>query len=94
MEKKKTFKQFRDDVRKRKIRKRGKRNDENYASQGNKASPESRTRLGGHFGTTTRTESENDGARCRNQSLTTTSATGVLAKRAGIFLVSPALFYV
>ena len=47
MEKKKTFKQFRDDVRKRKIRKRGKRNDENYPSQGNKASPESRTRLGG-----------------------------------------------
>ena len=44
---KKTFKQFRDDVHKRKIRKRGKRNDENYPSQGNKASPESRTRLGG-----------------------------------------------
>ena len=47
MEKKKTFKQFRDDVRKRKIRKRGRGNDENYPSQGTKASPESRTRLGG-----------------------------------------------
>ena len=45
--KKKTFKQFRDDVRKRKIRKRGRGNDENYPSQGTKASPESRKRLGG-----------------------------------------------
>lgn len=47
MEKKKTFKQFRDDVRKRKIRKRGKRNDEYYPSQGTKASPEKGTLLGG-----------------------------------------------
>lgn len=47
MEKKKTFKQFRDDVRKRKIRKRGKRNDEYHPSQGTKASPEKGTRLGG-----------------------------------------------
>ena len=47
MEKKKTFKQFRDDVRKRKIRKRGKRNDEYHPSQGTKASQEKGTRLGG-----------------------------------------------
>ena len=46
MEKKKTFMQFRDDVRKRKIRKRGKRNDEYHPSQGTKASPEKGTRLG------------------------------------------------
>ena len=47
MEQKKTFKQFRDDVRKRKVRKRGKRNDEYYSSQGTKASPEKGTRIGG-----------------------------------------------
>ena len=47
MEQKKTFKQFRDDVRKRKVRKRGKRNDEYYSSQGTKASPEEGTRIGG-----------------------------------------------
>jgi hypothetical protein len=47
MERKKTFKQFRDDVRKRKIRERRKRNDEYYSSQGTKASPEKGTRLGG-----------------------------------------------
>ena len=47
MEQKKTCKQFRDDVRKRKVRKRGKRNDEYYSSQGTKASPEKGTRLGG-----------------------------------------------
>jgi hypothetical protein len=47
MEKKKTFKEFRDDVRKRKVRKGRKRNDEYYSSQGTKASPEKGTRLGG-----------------------------------------------
>jgi len=47
MEKKKTFKEFRDDVRKRKVRKGRNRNDEYYSSQGTKASPEKGTRLGG-----------------------------------------------
>jgi hypothetical protein len=47
MEKKKTFKEFRDDVRKRKVREGRKRNDEYYSSQGTKASPEKGTRLGG-----------------------------------------------
>jgi len=47
MEKKKTFKEFRDDVRKRKVRKGRKRNDGYYSSQGTKASPEKGTRLGG-----------------------------------------------
>jgi hypothetical protein len=45
--KKKTFKEFRDDVRKRKVRKGRKQNDEYYSSQGTKASPEKGTRLGG-----------------------------------------------
>ena len=48
MEEKKTFKQFRDDVRKRKVRRRSKRDATNYPSQGQMQVPQQKgTRLGG-----------------------------------------------
>ncbi len=48
MEEKKTFKQFRDDVRKRKVRRRSKRDATNHPSQGQQQVPQQKgTRLGG-----------------------------------------------
>ena len=49
MEPKKTYKQFRDDVRKHKVRKRGTRNAPNYPSQGQQQVPQQKgTRIGGN----------------------------------------------